>query len=230
MSLVDDTITLVVFLVISFVNFFLGIFGLTFNILVFTRPTLRREPCSLYFLTATCFIFFVILIIIPVRMISIGFNIDVGNENTRICKIEFFTFYTVRAICSWLITLICIDRYLHSSSNASIRRLSSLKNAKLTIGIICIIIPIFYSHTYVFLNLKYVIDQYGNVVSSCVIENSIYSTFIALWHLALYSLCPSFLMLVFGGLTLKHLRQRRRLLAQPPENNQMHRRVHIHLL
>lgn len=139
-----NTAALAVSLGLSFFNFVLGAVGLTCNIFVFTRPTLRRQPCSLYFFSSTCYNFYVILVVIPVRIVSNNFNIDLANYNLGCCKFETFSFYTTRTISCWLIASASIDRFLHSSRNASIRQLSSLKTAKLIIGIISITIPTFF--------------------------------------------------------------------------------------
>ncbi|CAF4438028.1 unnamed protein product, partial [Adineta steineri] len=65
---------MVVFL--SVINFVPGLIGVVFNLIVFTRPTLRQEPCSLYFFASTCLDLYVILVVIPVRIVSNGYNLD----------------------------------------------------------------------------------------------------------------------------------------------------------
>ena len=220
----------VIGLVMLFVNFIPGIIGLVFNILVFTRPNLRREPCSLYFFSATCFNLFVILVVLPVRTLSNSFNIDMTNYNLGICKIEYFTFYSARATACWFIVLACVDRFLHSSTRAHIRRISSLKTAKFAIGIASITIPILYSHILVYYEITNVYDQFGNIVPSCNGRKGIYRTFISLWRMTLYSLLPSFLMLLFGYLTLRNLRQHHQVVRRANEINRIGRRTDMQLV
>jgi len=114
--------------------------------------------------------------------------------------------------------LACIDRYLHSSSNERIRRMSSLKSAKISIVILSIIISILYCHMLVYYQITYASDQFGNITPQCNSQTGIYRTFLGFWHLAMSSLFPSFLMLLFGFLTLKNVRQRRQLVQRVGEN------------
>lgn len=217
--------------VVSSINFVLGAVGLVFNVLVFTRPPLRREPCSLYFFSSTCFNLFVIFVVIPVRILSGGFNIDMANYNLGICKIEFFAFYVTRTIPCWLIASACLDRYLHSSPRAHIRRLSSLKTAKLIIGIISVGITILYSHMIVYYEISNASNQFGNIALACNGQKGIYRTLIAFWYMILYSLCPSLLMFLFGCLTLNNLHQHhRRIVPRTLVINRIARRTEIQLL
>ncbi|CAF4304046.1 unnamed protein product, partial [Adineta steineri] len=104
MSSTDSTINQIntavttIVLSLSIINFIFGGIGLIFNVLIFTRPSLRGEPCSLYFLFSTYFNLFFIFVIVPVRVVSEGFNLDLANFNLVICKTELFTFYVARTI------------------------------------------------------------------------------------------------------------------------------------
>ncbi|CAF1331658.1 unnamed protein product [Rotaria sordida] len=218
-----------ILIVISLINFVFGGIGLILNVFVFTRASLRREPCSLYFFSSTLFNLFVIFVLIPVRIVSEGYNIDIGNYNLTICKIEFFAFYVARTIPCWLIVLACVDRYLNSSIKARIRQISSYKTARLAIGITIITIIILHIHMPVYYEISYMSDQFGNITPACFGQKGIYRTFIAFWAMVSYSLCPSFLMLFFGFLTLKNLHRHRQVLSRTTQINQTTRRVNIQL-
>lgn len=229
MSSIDATINQlniaasVSFVAISVVNFVLGTIGLIFNMLVFTRLPLRREPCSLYFFSSTCYNLFVVFLVMPVRILSNAYNISASNGNLGICKIEYYTFYVTRATSIWLIVLACIDRYLHSSSHEHIRRMSSLKTAKISIIIISIAVAILYSHMLGYYEIANISNQYGGITPQCNGQKGIYRTFFGFWHMVVYSLCPSFLMLLFGFLTLKNIRQRREIVRRNAENRSFRR-------
>jgi hypothetical protein len=214
---------------LSLINFALGSVGLIFNMLVFTRPSLRKEPCSLYFFSSTCFNLFVVFVVMPVRMFSNGFNMDLANYNLGICKVEYFAFRAARTIPCWLTVLACLDRYLQSSARANIRQISSLKTAKMAVGITSVAIILLYTHTLVYYEITNVSNQFNNSVPSCNGQKGIYRTFSAFWYLAMYSLCPSFLMLLFGSLALGNLRQHRRILPTTPGMNQIARRTDMQL-
>jgi hypothetical protein len=225
-----NTTTTVIIVAVSLVKFVLGAIGLIFNVLVFTRPSLYRQPCSLYFFSSTCFNLFVVFVVIPVRIVSEGFNMDLANYNLGICKTEIFAFNVVRTISCWLIVLACVDRYFHSSASASVRRISSLKTARLGIGITSVAITILYSHMIVYYEIYNMYNQFGNIVPQCYGQKGIYRTFKSFWYMALYSICPSLLMFLFGFLTLIHLRQQRQAAQRIPETNQTVRRTDNQLL
>jgi len=225
-----NTVAFVLSVGLSLISFALGIVGLVCNVFVFTRPSLRRQSCSLFFFASTFYDLYVILIVIPVRILSNNFNIDSANYNLVCCKLETFSFFASRTISCWLIAAATIDRFLHSSSNASIRQLSSLKTAKLTIVIISITIPLVYSHMIAYFQIINVPDRFGNVVPVCNGQIGIYRTFLGFWYMVWYSFFPSFIMLLFGLLTLHNLRQRRKIAVRLSDKNQVTRRTDTQLL
>ena len=167
--------------------------------------------------------------ILPVRVLAVTYDISLSNLNIGVCKLEYFVFYATRTTSTWLIVSTCIDRYLHSSSYESIRRLSSMKTARIAIGVISIIVPIFYIHILGFYEIANVSNQYGVIAPQCNGRKGIYRTFFGFLHMTVYSLCPSFLMLLFGLLTLNNIRQRRRIIRRNNENRVI-RRTDIQLL
>jgi len=207
------------FLVVSIVNFILGSIGLLVNVIVFTRPILRREPCSLYFLISSCYNLFVVFIVMPTRVLSNSYSISLSNLNDGICKFEYFIFYATRATSIWLILLACIDRFLHSSSKESIRRISTLKTAKISILITSLIVPILYSHMLFYYEIANVTNQYGKVNPQCNGQKGFYRTFFGFCHMVVYSICPTLFMLLFGFLTLRNVRQHRQIVRRFQENS-----------
>jgi hypothetical protein len=73
-------------------------------------------------------------------------------------------------------------------------------------------------------------DRFGNISPSCSGQKGIYSTFLGLWNMLLYSLCPCLLMFLFGLLTLNNIRQHRRVIPGAAENNRIARRTDTQLL
>ncbi|CAF1062834.1 unnamed protein product [Adineta steineri] len=166
MSNIIDTInylnqvTTILVVTICLASFIPGVIGLLLNLIVFTRPSLRHEPCAFYFFSSTCLNLFIILIIVPVRILSNGFNTDLADRNLGIS---------------------CIDRYLHSSSNARMCRLSSLKIARLAVGSICIFSIISYVHMIIYYEIGNTTNQFGVIIPKCNARKGFYRTFNALW-------------------------------------------------
>ena len=65
---------------------------------------------------------------------------------------------------------------------------------------------------------------------SCTLQDKTYSAFLNLWHLIIYSLCPSFVMLVFGCLTLRNIRTSQHTVAQNANNDRINQRRNATLL
>ncbi|CAF3641113.1 unnamed protein product [Adineta steineri] len=215
---INTTATIIV-LVLSFFNFIFGGTGLTLNILVFRRPFLRRESCAVYFFWSTCYSLLVVFVIMPIRILSDGYSIDISIYNIVICKTEAYIFHVIRTISVWLILMACIDRYFNSSSKAQIRRMSSLKIARISTVFISILIIILYSPMMIYFDLTYSMNGSGNIVAACSSRKGICRSFDAFWYMILYSLFPSLLMLLFGFLTILNLRRHRQIVPVGPAGN-----------
>jgi len=75
----------------------------------------------------------------------------------------------------------------------------------------------------VYYEIANVSNQFGSITPVCNSEKGIYRTFLGFWHMAVSSLCPSFLMLLFGLLTLKNVRERRQLVRRGGDNTAIRR-------
>ncbi|CAF1345291.1 unnamed protein product [Adineta ricciae] len=225
-----NTVTTTTTAIMYYTNFLLGVIGLSMNIFVLTRPSLRKTPCSMYFLSATFANLFIILVILPVRLLINIYSIDLTTYNVEYCKIQTFASFSTRALSCWLITMACIDRYLHSSNNASVSRLSSSKTAKLSIGLLCGLLPVMYCHMLIFYNIIQVKKPSGTMTYSCTLHDRTYSAFLNLWHLIIYSVCPSFAMLIFGCLTLRNIQINQCAVARNANNARSNGRRNATLL
>ncbi|CAF1198044.1 unnamed protein product [Adineta ricciae] len=199
-------------IVLSSISLILGTVGLLLNTVVFTQPKFRKKPSSLYFLTSTYFSLFITLVVVPVRLYTNSTFIDPANYNLIVCKIEYFVFYFPRTASCWLIVMATIDRYLHSSTDARIRLLSSMKTARIACIVISITSVLIYVHILVYFEINTTKNQFGIAIPLCRGQNGFYRTFIGFFHMIAYALSPCFFMLLFGLLTIQKLRQNRRLL------------------
>jgi len=75
----------------------------------------------------------------------------------------------------------------------------------------------------VYFEITNVSNQFGSITPQCNSQKGIYRTFLGFWHMVLSSLGPSFLMLLFGFLTLNNVRQRRQLVQGVGENRSIRR-------
>jgi hypothetical protein len=66
--------------------FVLGIVGHSLSVYVFTRRTLRSNPCARYFLASTIVGYFIVCGTIPIRLLQLGYNIDIFLNSSMLCK------------------------------------------------------------------------------------------------------------------------------------------------
>ena len=174
----------------------LGNIGNLLAVFIFSSKSHRRDPCSLYLGTGSLFnIFGTNLGIIP--LIYAVDHVDPLSLSLGLCKWRQYSLHAFLMIDRTLIVLACFDRFAVSNYRPSIRNWSNLKSARyLTIGIIlfwfifCIPIIIYQD---IQNGTCGMFDIYGLVFS-------IYSIFVI-------GLIPPFLMILFGILTIRNLKQ-----------------------
>jgi hypothetical protein len=76
--------------------FIFGSFGFLSNIYVFTRPSLRGNPCSMYFLSSSVAGLIFLLVSVPFRVLQYGFNIDPTYYLLGFCKTEYYIIFSAR--------------------------------------------------------------------------------------------------------------------------------------
>ncbi|CAF3923998.1 unnamed protein product [Rotaria sp. Silwood1] len=228
-----NNVTTQITIVLSATCIALGIVGDFLNLAILTRPSFRSNSCSFYFLAATCVNLFVVLVILPFRILVGGFNIDPTVYNEPFCKIQIYCFSVIRALAIWFIALSCADRFFCSSSNNKLRALSSIKVARRAICICAVVIFAVYIHVLIYFKIGLVPNQFDQLAPPCVALHGFYSTFSPLWNLVWYALLPSFFMLLFGFLTMANIRQMRpQIFAQnqQPQTQQKKNRINNQLL
>jgi len=75
----------------------LGTVGHLLNFYVFTRPTLRPNPCARYFLAASIFSMLNTCVALPIRLVQSGYvNTDPGAYSLLFCKLSWFIIFSLR--------------------------------------------------------------------------------------------------------------------------------------
>ena len=195
-----------------------GVIGNSLNILTLSRPNLRNNACSRYFLALSsnnliysiCIIYY---------LLSNGYSMDGRTVSVVSCKILLYIGTISPFLSPYFIVLASIDRYFVSSSNARIRRFSNVIVAKWSISIFVICSLIFYINTLVL----------GDVYSGprCTIRGStLYSKIFLLASVILSAGVPPCLMAIFGSLTIYNISGRRLL----PQGEMRHRRTEGQLI
>ncbi|CAF1187902.1 unnamed protein product [Adineta steineri] len=179
-----------------------GIIGNLLNCLVFAQRSLRTKPCVVYFFVASILNLIAIFSGVTPRAFQSFFSIpDPTLTVSVLCKLQLFVLFSVRTISSWLIALASIDRYLISSPDVVLRRMSNLKNTYFSILIVSIISFLFWSEVgYCFdANLIGTPQKCYAKSDACRIFNDLAQSFNT-------TIIPSTIMLVVGLFTIRNVR------------------------
>ncbi|UJR24424.1 hypothetical protein I4U23_005800 [Adineta vaga] len=195
-----------------------GIIGHTLSIYVFTRRPFRSSPCTHYFMASTLSGCAVVCSLVPLRLLQVGYYIDVFIYSNPTCQILSYLLFCFRIVPSWLMTLASIDRFLCTSSSAKYRKWSSIRVATRAIPLTILFVFLLQIHA----------PFYQGIIlypqRSCTSVTSTYRTFWSIWNLVIWSWIPTIFMLVFGFLTIRNVRQgRRRIVTSENISNPIHR-------
>ncbi|CAF1231718.1 unnamed protein product, partial [Adineta steineri] len=188
-----------------------GIIGNLLNCLVFAQRSLRTKPCSVYFFIASILNLIAIFSGITPRAFQSFFSIPNQTLTVSVlCKLQLFVVFSTRTMSSWLIALASIDRYLISSPDIVLRRLSNLKNTYFLILIVSIISFLFWSEVgYCFdANLIGTPQKCYAKSDACRIFNDLAQSFIT-------TIIPSTIMFVIGLFTIRNVRKSQQIGVLP---------------
>jgi hypothetical protein len=183
----------------------LGTIGNILNLLIFTRPTLLRSPCTFYLLAASIDNILVIYTSLLTRLLAGGYAIDVTIISNFMCKLRYYPGYIFFALSPYFSILACFDRYCSSSSSVTRRSWSNKKTAKRLIFGAIILACLLYVHMGIFFQVNKT-----STGLSCYTQPGAYNLFYRIFYLVIYCMLPSFCMGLLCVLTLKNIRQQAR--------------------
>ncbi len=182
--------------------FLFGTIGNLLNCFVLSRPSLRSNPCAFLFLTSSIANIISITFGLSTRILS-GWNMDITDSNSYVCKFRAFVMFVSRTIAFWLIAYATVDRWHSSCYEYHRRKLSSLKHVQRRTRIIIILSILLYSQTiYCYeSNLIFApLQCYGKTIECRLLTDLTYAL--------ITILCPLLIMSIFGFLTIVNIRQR----------------------
>jgi hypothetical protein len=176
-----------------------GIVGNSLNIAVLTRRTLYYHACSRYFLALASNNLLYTSIMLILRLFVNGYQIDPTTYSIILCKIMNYIIVTNAFLSPYFIVCASFDRYCASSTNALIRRFSSIRVAQLMIFIVVAVFLLFFIHILV------LYDIYQGTTSTCaILADSVYSQVYLIAQVFLFAVVPPSLMILFGLMTIKN--------------------------
>ncbi|UJR14363.1 hypothetical protein I4U23_001359 [Adineta vaga] len=210
----------------------IGTIGHLLNIYAFTRPSLRSNSCSRYFLAASIIGIMHTLYALPMRMIQSAFvDTDPGAYSVVFCKITWLCLNSLRSSGFWLIVLASVDRYLCSCSSANTRAWSSVHVANRVIPLTIVTLFTAYIHVPIFFRID-IIPATQKPICYPPGPPGTYRIILSYFNLIFLGLSPSLSMLIFGLLTRRNIERSKRLLVAPVTNvlNATNRKTNTHML
>ncbi|CAF1453641.1 unnamed protein product [Adineta ricciae] len=221
MSLLDISQQLTIYIGLFLLIF--GVLGNSLNVLVFSSArTYRTTPCTFYFLISSIANIGFLLINLTSRVVSVGFNFDLGQTSVHWCRArQYFigVFSLISFTCS---SLASIDQYFVTSKHVHFRRLSNIEYAY---RITLLIFTISCLHAIPCL-IYYDISP---VTKTCVLVNSAYAKYIPIYSLSLTCFGPIIVMIVFSYLAHQNI-QSTRVLAEQQAGRQLRKMTLFHVV
>ena len=179
----------------------MGTVGNVLNVFIFVSVrTYRTTPCTFYFLVGLTHDIGQLLINLTTRIISAGYGVNITGTLTIWCKARFFlicAFATVSLTCSCLAV---VDQFLATSRSARLRAWSKIHLAhRIATGVLIIGWLV---------SIPWLIYQDISLSSHlCVITSATLNTFLPIYSLVFFSTIPVLVMVTFGCLTYRNIRQ-----------------------
>jgi hypothetical protein len=187
-----------------YVGFFLlivGTMGNVLNVYIFASVrTYRTTPYTFYFLAGLTHDIGQLLIGFTTRIISAGYGIDPTLTSTVWCKLRLSfvnVFATVSLTCA---SLAVVDQFLATSRNARIRQWSKIEIAYRVVICVLIIGWLVGIPWIIYLD----ISPYSGL---CVFTNANFAIFLPINSLVFFSTIPVLVMVTFGCLAYRNIRQ-----------------------
>ncbi|CAF0825535.1 unnamed protein product [Adineta ricciae] len=195
----------------------IGVIGNVLNLFIFTRKTFRNNICVIYFLAATVSDSFSIGIGLLTRLLN-GYGVDPSQTSSIFCKFRFFITYAAAFTGGWFISLACIERYLCSSADVHQRRLVTVKKVYASISAVIVFGILAFGEQFYCIDIN---QQLFGAPQSCYqLKQNISCQIVdSLMQFLLEIISPTLIMIIFGCLLLRNVREKRRRINVSPSTN-----------
>ncbi|CAF0908642.1 unnamed protein product [Rotaria sordida] len=188
--------------------YIIGTLGAILNIITFLQKQIRRNSCSLYFLSSSIIDFCIMNVFILMEIIT-TFNKPLSDRiySTNIwCKVGNYIMFILPCLSSSYITLASIDRFCISSLNQTLRKCSNFKISRIVISMVFVVWVLFGLH--ILIGYDRIRDITTNT-DRCTVQTSSATVFIVIdgFFFALFNgaIIP-FILCIFGLLIFHNIK------------------------
>ncbi|CAF1392635.1 unnamed protein product [Adineta steineri] len=190
----------------------IGSISCILNLMVFSKSTLRKNPCTICLIAINLINFVYFYLGLFLAALGIGYNIDPSTTNIYFCRFRYYIALVLGCLQSSYIVLASIDRTLITSPNAGTRQRSTRRMIIISMIGISLFWMIFQSHALIFTEIL----RLGPGYFLCYYQPGIYTVFMSYHAFIVNGILPTLLMVIFGCWTVKNIRTVSRV---RPENN-----------
>ena len=179
-----------------------GTISCLLNLMVFTKNTLRKNPCAIYFIILNlinlCFFYMSFLF----SVLGAGYNSSPTNTNSFLCRLQYYVSLVLGCWQSSCLVLAAIDRTLFTSPNVRTRQRSTCRLVAVctsSLGTFWLIANI---HVWFYVTIV----QIGPDSYTCYYRPGLYSIVMSFYAAILNGLLPPLLLTIFGCWTVRNIR------------------------
>ncbi|CAF1461378.1 unnamed protein product [Rotaria sordida] len=179
-----------------------GTISCLLSCIIFRQRNLRKNPCTIYFLSFNLSNLLLIYSSLLPVMLETGYNIQPSSSSLIQCRFRLYALSLFDCLSSFYLILASIDRMYVTSPNVHLRNRSNNCFAYKSIIIGTLFWMIFSSHALIF---REIVPSITNDIT-CNFKPGIYMIFLAYYSLVKGISVP-FLMILFGLLAIKNIRR-----------------------
>ncbi|CAF1431429.1 unnamed protein product [Adineta steineri] len=180
----------------------LGSIGCLLSWIVFSKKTLRKNPCSIYMMAFHIANFTYIITLILPSVLSIGYGLTFITSTLGLCRFSIYMAFALDIISPICLVLASIDRILVTSPNALTRQKSTFRLAFRSIICATLFWMLFHSHSLILMH----VIQISLSTFICYTQSPVYLVVISYYSLLKNILIPT-LLAGLGLLAIRNIRK-----------------------
>ncbi|CAF1200302.1 unnamed protein product [Adineta ricciae] len=181
----------------------IGTLSCVISLRVFTRKTLRRNPCSIYLIASYLSNFLMIYTSILISTLGTGYNINPSAYDLVFCRFRYYITFICDVLSPSYLIFAAIDRVFVTSRDALVRQRSTPRLAYRCIIAITLFWLIFHIHALFF---TIIIIGSASSIGVCYFQPGMYLTLISYYSMIIKAILIPLLMIFLGLWTVNNVR------------------------
>jgi hypothetical protein len=131
----------------------IGTINCILNVILFSRHTLRRNPCSIYFIAVNVSnVLFLCSGILPL-ITGLGFGVDPSSTITVLCHFRYYASLITSCLGPIYLILASVDRAMITSRNVRTRQRSTRRLAIISVCSLALFWMLVHIHVFIYVNI-----------------------------------------------------------------------------